>query len=292
MEGIFDVTMLVAAFGGGLLGAVMGGLPTFIFTGFLVIAGEALFLATGNAALTGMIAFGPFFGPHVAFCGGVAATTFAYKKGLHDNGKDIASGGIKWNNGDWQVMIVGALFGVLGYLVNAIFVNFAVPTDTIALTVFLSNSLARILFGKTGWIGKHDPSVAPNRFALPEDRHNAWLPFQSKIEVIVLLGAAIGGLSGYASMVTESAVIGFGISAATLFFLQLGGPIPVTHHITLPAGLAALATGNVWFGVIFGVFGALLGELGARLFVNWGDSHIDPPAFAIFIATTVVLLAL
>jgi hypothetical protein len=43
-------------------------------------------------------------------------------------------------------------------------------------------------------------------------------------------------------------------------------------------------------GAVFGVVGALLGELGARLLFNYGDTHIDPPAFAIFITTAIVLL--
>jgi hypothetical protein len=43
-------------------------------------------------------------------------------------------------------------------------------------------------------------------------------------------------------------------------------------------------------GAVFGLVGALLAELGSRLFFNYGDTHIDPPAFGIFIATTLVLL--
>ena len=86
------------------------------------------------------------------------------------------------------------------------------------------------------------------------------------------------------------AVLGFGIASAALVFLQYGTQIPVTHHIALPAALAASASSSLLVGALFGVLGAFLGELYARLFLIHGDTHIDPPAAAI--ATAVVLLRL
>lgn len=60
----FDVLWLVAAFGGGVFGASVGALPAFILSGFAAIVGPAVALATGNAAFTVDIAFGPMLGPH------------------------------------------------------------------------------------------------------------------------------------------------------------------------------------------------------------------------------------
>lgn len=73
----FDVLWLVAAFGGGVFGASVGALPAFILCGFAAIVGPAVALATGNAAFTVDIAFGPMLGPHTAFAGGVAAAAYA-----------------------------------------------------------------------------------------------------------------------------------------------------------------------------------------------------------------------
>ncbi len=320
---LFDPVMFIAAFGGGLFGAAIGALPAFIFTGVMVVAGEMLFIAgdlaaqipglsgaaveaieTGSSAVTGLIAFGPFFGPHVAFAGGVAAAAFAAKKGMIDAGKDILTAPTKAGvrSDFWQVLVVGGVFGVIGHLIHATLAEIGTPTDTIAVGVWVSALIARAALspGKTGLLGKHDPSVAPSRLALPADRAIAWLPFFSRIELLILVGAAVGVLSGFASMITGSAVIGFGIAAFSLIFLETKGPMPVTHHIALPASLATLAVlgggmaplGAVIVGGVFGVLGALVGELHARVFHNWGDTHIDSPAFAIFVLTTVVILVL
>ncbi len=301
---LLDPVMWIAAFGGGLFGAAIGALPAFIFTGIMVIAGEMLFVASENDVVTGMIAFGPFFAPNVSFGGGVAAAAFAAKKGMIDAGKDILTAPTKAGaQADfWPVLVVGGVFGVIGWAIHAFLAEIGTPTDTIAVGVWVSALIVRAVLspGKTGIMGKHDPSVASSRLGLPADRSIAWLPFFSRAESLILVGASVGVLSGLASIVTGSAVIGFGIAAFSLIFLETKGPMPVTHHIALPASLAALAVfgggmpilGAVIVGGIFGVLGALLGELHARLFHNWGDTHIDSPAFAIFILTTVVLLVL
>ncbi len=44
-------------------------------------------------------------------------------------------------------------------------------------------------------------------------------------------------------------------------------------------------------GAVAGIAGALLGEIFSRLFLIHGDTHVDPPAFAIFTMTTIVVLA-
>ncbi|HYG57680.1 MAG TPA: hypothetical protein VD902_06395 [Symbiobacteriaceae bacterium] len=85
-------------------------------------------------------------------------------------------------------------------------------------------------------------------------------------------------------------VIGFGISAFSLLFLQFGVKIPVSHHITLIAALAATTSGNLWVGAVFGILSAFVGEIASRLFFIHGDTHIDPPAWAIWPMTLVVLV--
>ena len=91
----------------------------------------------------------------------------------------------------------------------------------------------------------------------------------------------------------------FGVSAVSLLFLSLGISFPVTHHITIIAGLGAttflpIVGGNaviaVIIGAICGVLSGLVGEGAARVFHNSGNTHFDPPAAAIFPMTTVILL--
>ena len=90
----------------------------------------------------------------------------------------------------------------------------------------------------------------------------------------------------------------FSLSAMSLLFLSLGLSFPVTHHITIIAGLGALTFlpivgGNAILatviGAVFGMFSAWCAELFARLWHDHGNTHIDPPAAAIWPMTTVVL---
>ena len=84
----------------------------------------------------------------------------------------------------------------------------------------------------------------------------------------------------------------------SLLFLSLGLSFPVTHHITIIAGLGALTFlpivgGNAILatviGAVFGMLSAWSAELFARLWHDHGNTHIDPPAAAIWPMTTVVL---
>jgi len=280
---MFDLNLLLAALGGGLFGAAIGGVNAFMFTGLAVMAGVAASaIDPAAAAIINDVAFGPMFGPHVAFCGGVAAAAYLARKGdLIESGKDIATPLIKF--GDPGVLLVGAVFGVFGHILNSLWVSINLPTDTIALTVVISNSLVRIIWGN-GVFGK----VPEGGSLLQTTEKNVWVPAQKDIPMLVVMGLGLGAVSAYSSLATGSNVVGFGIAAFSLMFA--GGP--VWHHIALPAGSAALATGSILMGAVFGVVGALLGELGARLLFNYGDTHTDPPAFGIFISIAIILLFL
>ena len=67
-----DILALIAAFGGGAFAAGLGALPAFIMTGFVALVGTGITLAEGADILTGNLAFGSFFGPHIAFAGAAA----------------------------------------------------------------------------------------------------------------------------------------------------------------------------------------------------------------------------
>lgn len=78
-----SIINLIAAFGGGAFAASIGALPAFIMTGvFAVVGAVAGMCGAGDASniLVNYFAFGSFFGPHIAFAGGVAAAAYAKKK--------------------------------------------------------------------------------------------------------------------------------------------------------------------------------------------------------------------
>ena len=280
---------LVAAFGGGVLGAAMGAVPVFIFTGLLAILGVAA--ASGGGPEILQVAFGPVLGPHVSFGGGVAAAAYAGSRGVLKTGRDIVSA--LMGTGRMDVLIVGGLFGSAGYLLHWALTASGVAawTDAIALAVVLSNIVARLLFGRTGPFGSVH---APHGRRFRPDDSASWLPWQQEWSHVVVIGFGVGLVASY--LAARSGVgegkeaLGFGISTVILTFLVMGNKVPVTHHISLPAALGVVNGGGVIAGAVCGVMGALLGELASRVFLIHGDTHIDPPAVAI--AAVATLLAI
>jgi hypothetical protein len=285
----FSWAALLAAFGGGVFAAAIGTLPAFIFTGFAVLAGVAAAAAGGGTGILDHIAFGPFLGPHIAFGGGVAAVAYAHRKGLLPTARDITPPLMGLGRPD--VLAVGGLFGAIGYVIERGFQSLGLGpwTDAIALTVVVSAILVRLAYGSTGLFG--EPGKNGKRFR-PDDAA-CWLRWQERPGQILMIGLGAGIPSAYVALLLGApagGVAGFGIAAASLIFAQMGGQTPVTHHIALPAAVAALASGSLVVGIVFGVVGAFAGEFFARLFLIHGDTHIDPPAAAI--AFSVLLLRL
>ena len=292
----FDWLLLVAAIGGGLFGAAIGALPAFSFAGFAVLVGVATSLGGADYDVLGLVAFGPVFGPHISFAGGVAAAAYAkYRNELAD-GKDIITP--LTSLATWDVLAVGGLFGALGYLLQWGLAQFLTDlTDIIALVVMLSGMIARVAFGSTPLLGKVTSDEHDSRFT--PGGEEVWVEYQQDWGQAAMLGLGSGFISAFMALTILDAnpdanfaalTIGFGISAASLVFLALGAAFPVTHHMTISAAYAAIATDSLWIGVAAGVGGALLGELASRLFLIHGDTHIDPPATAIWVMASLALV--
>ena len=267
--------LILAAFGGGVFGAVIGALPAFIFTGFIGLIGVGVIAAGGPATILNDITFGTLFGPHIAFAGGVAAAAFAAnKKHEFENGADILTPLKKTN--DYSVLLIGGMFGILGYLINYLYAYLKIPVDTVAMTVFTSGLIARFVFGHSGLTGKFTPKAGEKR---------QYVPTGKTLAFVIVNSLGIGLVISYLIDLTQITTLGFVISAATLIFLEFGFDIPITHHITLVAGYATMATGSVLIGALFAVIAGVLGEAIGYTLNTYVDSHIDPPATTIFLCS-------
>ncbi len=308
--GNIDLLWLILALAGGAFGAMIGANNAFAFTGVSILVGLGILAGTGNGIVLDYVAFGPVFGPHIAFAGGVGAAAYAGSRG-------ILAGGMKNVNdplaglGKPDVLLVGALFGVAGYVVERLVQLipwFGSNTDTVAVTVVLSGIAARLIFGKTG--------VFANP-GLPPAEGKRWLEWQEQPGQLLAISAFAGLLASgiamiigsyilplsvaddtWARMIDNAHVFPFAISAITIFFVAAGVKMPVTHHITITAALAAVTflaisgSGLVGLlaGLVFGVIAGFLGEFMARLMYSNGDTHIDPPAAAIWVMNTLIAL--
>jgi hypothetical protein len=337
--------MALAALAGGAFGAAVGALPAFCFTGVMVIAGEAANIlkvelggvldftaANVGVGVTGSIAFGPVFGPHISFAGGVAAAAYAARYGKMQSGFDYHNAkDITYALGTQpDVLAVGGVFGILGLVITRVSSTTGLPWDPIAIAVVLSAVASRLVFGypivgsargkglfdmapfereevrpaPDGGRVNEDGNAVPDGGVVQADRLavEPWLPHQYKWVNVLTIGLVAGLLGGFIAIETGSAFLAFGISAASLLFLQLGvEQIPVTHHMTLPSSTAALAAMPlgladpvlILIAALFGAVGALSGEALQRVFYAHSDTHFDPPAAGIVVATfTIAVLHL
>ena len=243
---------LVVAIAGGFFGAAIGGNFAFAITGFAVLTSFGIYLGTDSTAGFTYLAFGPFAGPHIAFAGGVGAAAYAARRGYAD-GKDATSPLARLGKPD--VLWVGAAFGVFGYVVQNLITKipwFGTHTDSVALTVVLSAIVARIL-ARGSFLSPEKYNDSPSFFGkIAPTEDAAWLRYQEKPKQYLSLGAMFGVLAGGATLFIALAFPGlaatgnaqtfvFAISAICVMFLILGAQMPVTHHITISAGLGAVA---------------------------------------------------
>lgn len=289
---MFDFEMLILSFGGGIVGAAIGGLPAFVLCGICATIGLAIFWATGEDTFLNITAWGPLLGPHIAFAGGVAAAAYANKTGkLKSGGKDIVSSLMGLDAPD--VLLVGGIFGSLGYALNWVATLFGniggFPAENCPVfSICVSSILVRLLFGSTGLFGK--VREGDNRW-VPSDVAG-WIPWQSKPAQLVLIAIGWGLPISYLIRVSpELFTFGFALAAIALVFLGTGSQFPVIHHIGISAGMATVATGgNIWWGLTFALLAAFLGEFFAAAFTYHGDTHIDPPCWAVAVTWTLIAL--
>lgn len=327
--GLLALDVLLVAFAGGAVGAAVGGYAAYGLAGLVVTVGEIARVTTGaggsplvadspdlaTAGVTGLVGYGPVLGPHVAFAGGAAAAAYAGRKGHLDTdfpyheAKHLAAA-LGPRPG---ALAVGGVFGVLGYWLAQLSLRLGLPWDPVAASVVVSALLHRAVFGYP-LLGRLDTDLldmspyedGDRRMAADGDGDGArslagryvvepWLPYQSEWLSVTLLGLLVGVLGGFLAVATGSYFLSFGIAAAGLLFLTAGVErFPVTHHMALPAGIAALALPAagpavaVLVGGAFGALAGLVGELAQRVLYAHADTHLDPPSVAIVVTTLLV----
>ena len=89
-----DLFWLIASAAGGFFGPPSAPCSPFIFCGLTVLLGVMGVFGNSAATFISYVPFGPVFGPHIAFAGGVAAVANESRRG-YANGKDIVTPLIK-----------------------------------------------------------------------------------------------------------------------------------------------------------------------------------------------------
>lgn len=289
------------------------------------IAARTVGVDTLPLDITASIGFGVVLGPHIAFGGGAAALAYAAKQGYletdfeYHQAKEVTRGlGSKPD-----VLFIGGVFGIIGYWIATLASMYSVPTDPVALGVVGSAFVHRAAFGYdlVGASPRRWLDMSPFETARRSEEGLAadggavsvepWLPYQYRWRNVFGLGLVVGVLGAYIAYVTASPFLAFGISVVALVFLNAGvAEIPVTHHMSLPASTAVLALIDapsaglspaivgagvslelaLVIGAIFGVIGALCGEVSQRVLYAHAETHLDPPAASIVLTSGVIAL--
>lgn len=165
--------------------------------------------------------------------------------------------------------------------------------DVIAVVVAVFAIITRLAFGKTGLFGSlNDEARERGRLSTGGDR--VWLAYQEGFLQASVVGLGTGILAAWVATqlaAFDPALLPFGV------LLGYGVSAPVTHHMTLPASVAAVgilvAGGSqivaILVGAVAGILGAPLGEFFSRLFQIHGDTHLDPPANAIIVMAVLIV---
>jgi hypothetical protein len=315
----FVALMTIVAFASGAFGTMIGSLHTFSFAAILIIAGEAANLAGrgailtvdgvdpaayGAVGITANIGLGAMMGPQIAFAGALAAIAYAAKKGYmesnwgYHHAKNIFQ---PFSPDQLDVVVVGGLFGALGYLVTFGLATVSAPLDPVAGSIVITAIVHRVVLGydvlgKPAGDGYFDLSPFEREDIVEGDTESGepadrlavevWLPWMYQWRGLVFLGIVAGILGAFTFYVTGSPLLVFGISGLAFLILndgmednfgELRFPIAVQHHMTVPASLAAFAYSGVplsevtaqtvaaavpmWQVLIIGALFGLLGSL-------------------------------
>jgi hypothetical protein len=324
---LWSVELVIAAFAGGAFGAAIGALPSFALTGLLVVLGETAAIARIDldasglpVDLTGAVAFGPMFGPHVAFAGVAAAAAYVARGEPRGSvgGSHPAKRITRGLGSRPDVLAVGGAFGVVGFGIATVAPAMGLPTDPVALGVVGSALAHRVAFSYSLF------GAAPSRLldlssfeadrqrsvlsfgadgGAPDTTADPWLAYQYRWSHVLALGLVVGVLGGYLAFVTGSAFLAFGITVIPLGLLSAGMErVPVTHHMALPASTVVVAitpgvalpsaalslAPALALAAGFGAVGALLGELAQRVFYAHAETHLDPPAVSIVLTSLLI----
>jgi hypothetical protein len=327
--------VLLAGLIGGALGAAIGGLSALGLAGGVIVGGELAGLVVDGSAISVLTALGvdgapitagslsafgvgPLLGPHVAFAGGVGAAAYAGRKRVIDTGfryhqaKQIGRPliGRPWTT------LVGGVFGLIGVILAG--VGSLLPVDPVAFAVVVSALIVQLtvgypLVGRVGERAVLDMSPFGNGDYWGSDDHETaegiagrhvvepWQPAYYRWVIVTGLGVVVGLFAAAIALVSRSVLLPFGLALVSLFGIVAGlrvgsYPVPVTHHIALPAAIGALAVGGtlsmeLLAGTGLGLVGALLGELAQRLLYAHGDTHVDP-AFVSILTTSLLISVL
>ncbi len=273
-----NLQYFVLAFFSGALGSMIGGTASFVMTGFIGILSVVLAASGVNVTLFNDQFLNLVFMPCVCFNGACAA--MAYSANVKHYGNNGADGNRSmYFTQDPTVLLVGGIFGVIGYSIYTLLTYLGFPADQGAVSVMTVGFIVRFLFGTHKWKNRNANII------FRKEVRKLW-PFQ------ICFAAVVAYVVAYFVDLTGLTSIGFSVSALSLIFAFSHPDFPATHHISMVAGYAVMQTGNIFIAVLFGILAQLIFILFTQYFNTDLDTHIDGPAVAIATCSLIIFTCL
>ena len=276
----FDPFLVVFSFGVGILGAMLGGIQTFICTGFAGVVVYILKAAGVEPTLLGDSVLNTLLLPAIIFNASAMATAVAARKYPQIKGWDITRSLIFTH--DTLVMLVGGAAGAGGYLLFSLLTYLGLPADAGSWAIVLFGIVARLTLS-TG--RKWNPDATEY---YRKEGWQYWV-FQT-VNCLAVAGV-------FAFILHEAGPefygVGFSISALLLIFSYAGDgqKVPTTHQITNIVGVTlGLTNGNIALAVLFGLISNHIYLVFSKYFNEDCSTHIDGPAVGIALTTLLLNL--
>lgn len=276
----FDPFMAVFSFGVGILGAMFGGIQTFICTGFAGIVVYILKAAGIEPTLLGDSVLNTLLLPAIIFNGSAVATAAAARRYPQIKGWDITRSLIFTH--DPLVMLVGGAAGMGGYLLFSLLTHIGLPADAGSVSIVVFGVITRLTLS-TG--RKWNPDATAY---YREEGVRYWI-----FQTINCLAVA----TVFAFILHEAGPqfygVGFSISALLLIFGYAGDgqKVPTTHQITNIVGVTlGLTGGNMILAILFGLLANTIYLVFSKYFNEDCSTHIDGPAVGIAVTTLLLNL--
>ena len=277
----FDPFLVVFAFGVGILGAMFGGIQTFICTGFAGIIVYTLKAAGIEPTLLGDSVLNMLLLPAIIFNGSAIATAVAARKYPDQiQGWDITRSLIFLH--DTAIMLVGGAAGAAGYLLFSLISYIGFPADAGATSMIIFGVITRLTLSN-GRMWRPDAS--------DYYREMGWQYWLFQTVNCVAVAMVFGFILREAG--PDFYGVGFSISAVLLLFGYAGDgqKVPTTHQITSIVGTAlGLTGGNLVIATLFAVLTNHIYLVFAKYFNEDCSTHIDPPAVGIFVGSLLLNL--
>lgn len=299
-------TYLLLAFFGGIFATCLGALGSVIICAFVVLAGVCAVMAGCDFNIVTTFAFGFGLSPHLGLGPAACALTYAWKKGLVEDGKGIAMPLMLL--GKPSVLIVGGIFAALSYCIN-IGLGAVLPgkIDSISASIVIIGIISKLIWGDEGIFGK-----VPNddkRFGVFSK--NNWMPHMPFGNGVYywLFAGSVGFLSSWiyweiseyakaqgSDLIASVAMFPmFAFAVIFLILLCCGLPCPIFHHVGLSScygAMMAYAAGQseitvLLWGMAAGIISHFVADILADVFLVYGGGYVDPPSLSMTICSLV-----